>query len=398
MLCLEPIPALCTMFAAAALLGCGSAGTETSQTDGSSDPDTAGTTTSADTGQTGGPGSTQGASDPTGASDPGTSTTAASSATEPSESASDDTTTGGPSPEGVCPQEAFPDSPLPRPDMTAAALDDASTSVGAGGLLEGPVWWNGALVLSHFWFQGQPPPASILRYEPGVGLTEIFGDSGSNGLAIGIDGGLIGGDHAQGAISSYDPNAGVRTVLVDGYEGQRFNSPNDLTVAADGTLYFTDPDYQAPQPRPQPVTGVYRVTPEGIVDRFEDGLTQPNGISLAPEGDVLYVGHPGGVQRYDLMPDGSVVTPGSSWGSGLSGVDGMAIDCAGNLYVTLHSEGRIVVLDPDGAELGEIAVAPQLTNAAFGGPQRRTLYMTAGNPDAGNAVYSVELSIPGFPY
>ena len=336
-----------------------------------------------------GPGSTSGIT---------SATTASASDSDPSESGGDGSSTGGlDTPGAACPEGPFADAPLTGPSVVATALPGTSTAVGAGGLVEGPVWWNGALYLSHFWFQGQPPPSNLMRYQDGT-FEVVLADSGTNGLAIGIDGELLGGDHFGGAITAFDPEAGTRTPVVEMFEGQRFNSPNDLTVRSDGTIYFTDPSYQAPQPQPQPVTGVYRVDPGGAVERFESELTQPNGISLSPDETVLYVAHTGGINRYDINPDGSVATPGAAFSDVFGGVDGMAVDCAGNLYATLHSEGRIVVRSPAGEDLGEIQVAPQVTNAAFGGPDQQTLYITAGNPDAGNAVYSIDLEIPGLPY
>ncbi len=208
---------------------------------------------------------------------------------------------------------------------------------------------------------------------------------------------LIAGAHDDGSVSSFAFD-GTRSTVVAQFEGARFNSPNDLTARDDGTVYFTDPNWQAPNPNPQSIQGVYRIDPSGAIDRFESSLGQPNGITLSVDQSVLYVGHPGGVMRYDVMADGSVVTPGTGFGNGLNGVDGMALDCAGNLYVTLHSEGRIVVLTPRGETLGQIQVAPSVTNAAFGGATMQTLYITAGNPENGDAVYSVELEIPGLPY
>ncbi len=336
--------------------------------------------------------------DATGDADPTVASSASGSDTDGGDTAGDDASTGGESDPGTtCPPGPYADAPLSAMSVTATALRGSSTSVGAGGLLEGPVWWNGALYLSHFWFQGQPPPANILRYDGGA-LEVVFEGSGSNGLAIGPDGQLIGGDHLNGTISAFDPDAGTRSTVVESFEGQRFNSPNDLTVRSDGTLYFTDPTYQAPQPAPQAATGVYRVDPSGVVEQFETSLSQPNGVTISPDETALYVGHAGGLVRYDLNADGTVVTPGEPFGNVFGGVDGMAVDCAGNLYVTLHAEGRIVVRSPAGDDLGEIQVAPQVTNAAFGGPDQQTLFITAGNPDAGDALYSIDLQIPGLPF
>lgn len=373
-----------------------SANTDAATTSGTGTPVT-GNPEGSSGGDPSGPPMTGGSS---GGSESDTATDPTVATTDPTDPTGGDTDTGGSSTGGDrvdgCPEGPFADGPLAGAVATAEALDNTSTAAGSGGLLEGPVWWNGALHLSHFWFAEQPPPANILSYD-GAGLAVAFEQSGTNGLAIGVDGGLVAAEHQAGAISAFDLDAGTRTPVAEAYEGQRFNSPNDLTIRADGTIYFTDPDYQAPDPNPQPVTGVYRVAPDGTVDLFESGLGQPNGVSLSPGEDVLYVTHLGGIMRYDIMADGSVATPGTSFGN-VSGGDGMAVDCAGNLYVTVHSQGRIAVLSPTAEDLGQIDVAPQVTNAAFGGNDMQTLYITAGNPDAGNALYSVDLQIPGLPY
>ena len=303
--------------------------------------------------------------------------------------------TGAP-PERGCPDGPFADTPLPSPMVTATAVPDSSSNAHAGGLAEGPVWLDGSLYLSHF-AGGPTPPGTILRYDPGMPVVPAIDNAGSNGLATDGEGNILGASHDDGSISRFTLD-GMRTTIVGDYFGARFNSPNDLTVRSDGTIYFTDPSYQAPNPQPQPVTGVYRVDPAGVPELVDDMLNQPNGISLSPDETQLYVGHPGGVMRYDVNPDGTVATPGMPFGTGLSGVDGMGMDCAGNLYVTMFGAGEVDVVAPDGTTLGTIVVAPSLTNVAFGGEDMTTLYATAGNPENGDALYEIELQIPGYPY
>lgn len=363
----------------------------------------------------GGEGDTDAASSTGAATEPASTTMSASpasSSTDPGSttssgaedaSTSSGTSAGSASSEGEtsggieawsCPPGPYASNPLPGDNLSATALPGTSTSVGSSGLVEGPIWWNGALYLSHFWGSAD---GTVMRYEGGA-LEVLLDAAGTNGLAHDVDGQLLAADHLNGAIAALDLEAGTRTFVIETFEGARFNSPNDLTVRDDGNLYFTDPTYQAPQPQPQPVAGVYRVDPSGGVELFETGLSQPNGISLAPDQGALYVGDNGGLTRYALEADGSVVTPGAAFGTDVAGVDGMAVDCAGNVYATFHGVGIVAVFSPDGERLGDIAVAPQVTNVAFGGEDRTTLFITAGNPDNGDAIYSVELLVPGFPY
>jgi len=298
---------------------------------------------------------------------------------------------------GVCPSGPFAAAPFAGNAIQAAVIPGSSSSLNSGGLVEGPVWIDGTLYLSSFAWSGTP--SNILALQPDGSLDAVISNSGSNGLAVDSDGMIVAATQDDGGLSRYDPATGARTVIVNSFEGTRLNSPNDLSIAADGHIFFTDPDWQAPQPQPQPVQGVYRVTPAGEITLVDGSLNKPNGIALSNDESWLYVGHPGGMVRYAVSSnDLTVTTPGQSFGTGLSSVDGLAMDCAGNIYVTQPSDAQIVVLAPDGSTLGTIGVAPSVTNAAFGGPDGRTLYITAGNPAEGDAVYSVELQIPGRPY
>jgi gluconolactonase len=159
-----------------------------------------------------------------------------------------------------------------------------------------------------------------------------------------------------------------------------------------GTIYFTDPDWQAGG-RPGPgFTGVYYLPPGGAALLIDASLDNPNGIALAPDGTALYVGDSSGtVSAYPVNPDGS--TGSRSDFATVTEPDGMAVDCAGNLYVTSHAAGTIHVFAPGGAPLGQIAVATSLTNLAFGGADRRTLSATAGK-----ALYAIQMNLPGYPY
>jgi gluconolactonase len=269
---------------------------------------------------------------------------------------------------------------------------------------EGPVWVDGALYFSEISGGNNPPPARINRYVPGSPTFErgVIENSGSNGMAIDEDGNLIAATHDVGAITSFLLPGGEREpVGAQTFNGQRFNSPNDLVLRGDGNLYFTDPSFQAPG-NPQGATRVYRISPDGVASVVDGSLGNPNGITLSPDGNTLYVTSQQGLRRYELAADG---TPSAGTtvpiDGGLSEADGVAMDCAGNVYTVEHGPRRIRVIDPNGTQLatfgGAGTFANNVTNLAFGGPNRTTLFITTLTQNGGG-VYSVETNIPGLPY
>ena len=190
-------------------------------------------------------------------------------------------------------------------------------------------------------------------------------------------------------------------VVADHYEGKEFHRPNDLTVDGQGRIYFTDRPEPNPSPNQTGVHGVYRVDPDGSIERIltEPEIERPNGIVISPDDRLLYLletaQQEGGarlIRAYDLADDGTVsgMRVFHDFYPGRSG-DGMSIDSEGNLYVaaglhrrrgtseTLDTECGIHVFSPDG-ELKEFIPIPEdtITNCAFGGPDLKTLYVTAG--------------------
>ncbi len=255
-----------------------------------------------------------------------------------------------------------------------------------------------ALSLAHRQ-QQQTPPARLLKLVPATStLTIAAADIGSNGLAVDGSGALVGAVHKDGSISRYSlASLDQPAPLAASFMGARFNSPNDVTLRSDGNIYFTDPDYQAPATAPQAKTRVYRIAPGGAVSVVDDTLSEPNGITLSLDEATLFVSGSSGLYRYPLLPDGSVGGAKQQVNPSISGADGMGIDCAGDLYVTGKQD--VVVLDPTGKDIGHIALDTGVqgtTNVAFGGPDRKTLFITSlgGTP----MLFSVEMSLPGMPY
>jgi gluconolactonase len=268
--------------------------------------------------------------------------------------------------------------------------------------------------------------ARIMKYSPATKRTTVFREQSNraNGLLFDAQGRLIaceGSDAEKNEprVTRTDMKTGKIEVLANRYEGLRFNAPNDVTMDSKGRLYFTDPAPDATSPvRTSPagkvgVPGVYRIDPDGKVTRLLKGpeIEWPNGISVAPDDKTLYLveahkveGGTRGLRAYDLSPEGTVSNmrihynfyPGRS-------ADGMTIDSQGNIYAaaglhrrrgtheTLDTKTGIHVISPQGKLLSFTPIPEDtITNCAFGGPDWKTLYVTAGK-----TLFQIQYQIAG---
>jgi gluconolactonase len=263
-------------------------------------------------------------------------------------------------------------------------------------LYEGPVWLDGVLYFSDF--KTTPGfPSRILAYTAGTGVRVVLPDSGTNGLALDASGQhLVGARHKSKSVVNFSTDLKTISDIAAKFEGKSFDSPNDLVFRSDGNLYFTDPDFQAGSHKDQKSTNVYRVSPSGEVSVVDATINNPNGIALAPDESALYVAgnlEQGFVKRYPIAPDGSV-GEGSLLIAHVVVPDGMVFDCAGNLYVTEHTQRRVRVFAPTGNEVATISgMDKNVTNVAFGGTDRTTLFITTTG-----GLYEIELPVPGLPY
>ncbi|HSC87760.1 MAG TPA: SMP-30/gluconolactonase/LRE family protein [Polyangiaceae bacterium] len=288
---------------------------------------------------------------------------------------------------------------VPSLPKTTALLADAPNLPGeseGNGFLEGAIWLDGSLYVSQLRTWGAPPPSRVLKLN-GTTLEEFIPDAGTNGLFPG-DGELLGASHiSQGIIRLGLAAPHTKTVVVDEYDTKKFNSPNDLVVAPNGDIFFTDPTYQCGNADATCEQGaankrVYRFA-DGVVSTVASTHDQPNGIALSPDGNTLYVAGSGPLEKFPLA-DG---VPGdrAEFAASLTGIDGLTVDCAGNVYASAHSQQNVAVVKPDGTVLADrITVGANVTNVAFGGPNHTTLYVTTYS----KALHSVELDVPGYPY
>jgi gluconolactonase len=265
-------------------------------------------------------------------------------------------------------------------------------------IVEGPVFFDGALHVSHF-AGGSTPASRVYRIATTGEVTIAFSMAGTNGLAIGADGRLFGASHVQGAVVRFDPASpsSAPTPVVTGFGGMRFNTPNDLVFRSDGQIYLSDPDWQAPSPRPQAQERAYRVDLEGNVTAIPGAPDKPNGVALSLDERTLFVTGTNGMRRFALAEDGAIAGEAENVPAVSGGLDGIGRDCAGNLYVTgsdASGVDGVFVLSRDLALIGTLPLS-SATNAAFGGSDRRTLYVTTlGTPPS---LYAARLNVPGLP-
>jgi gluconolactonase len=270
-----------------------------------------------------------------------------------------------------CPKGPLP-APVPGPSQ--AVCGDYAFTYNHN---EGPTWLasQGAFYFTHF-LVGQPQRGDIIKYTPG-GACELFQrDVGCNGLAAGPDGSLLAACHQSRSIVRFDPLTGAARTLATDYQGQLLDTPNDLVAHSNGTIYFTNPPFELGN-RPRGVgPGLFRIDPAGILSRVYQG-EPPNGVALSPDERQLYA-LGGGV--WDLDVDGVPSNRRDLFTRG----DGMAVDCAGNLYA------RGIIFDRQGRSLGDYGSG---TNLAFGGVDGRTL-LVAG---PGRSLRTVRMNLPGLP-
>jgi gluconolactonase len=274
------------------------------------------------------------------------------------------------------------------PAASALVAADAKVEKLAGGLkfTEGPVWLPDRKILVF----SDIPASKLMQWSQADGVREFRASANPNGNTLDAKGRLLTCQHSARNIVRTEID-GTVSVVVDRHDGKRFNSPNDLAVKSDGTLWFTDPPYGLPKDQQKELPGnwVYRFDPASkqttvVCKEFD----MPNGIVFSPDESRLYIADSGKGQRvgaFPVKPDGTLGEP-LWWAEG--GSDGMRVDEKGNLYTTAADGVRIY--NPDGKRLATIAIPEQPANCAFGGDDFKTLFITART-----GLYRVRLHVAG---
>lgn len=290
--------------------------------------------------------------------------------------------------------------------MSVAQAEDGQSLVEAGAQVkklaggmkftEGPVWLpkEKKLVFSDI------PNSKLMQWSEREGLSVFRESKNANGNILDLEGRIISCQHGARNVIRIESD-GKTTVLAAKFEGKRFNSPNDVAVRSDGTLWFTDPPWGLTEPHEIPGHWVYKLDPKtGRVDVVHKYLAMPNGIVFSPDESRIYIADTGGhkrhpdpkfhklpasIQCHEVGEDGKL---GKKLFHINAGSDGMAVDVKGNLYTT-HG-GKVHIYDADGKQLEQIEVPEGPANVCFGGDDFRTLFITART-----SLYSVRVKHPG---
>jgi gluconolactonase len=268
-----------------------------------------------------------------------------------------------------------------KDSMQAILNDNAQVEKVAGDFefTEGPLWHpEGFLLFSDI------PANTIYQWtaneKPGV-FRRPSGNA--NGNTLDREGRLITAEHSNRRVSRTEKD-GTLVTLASQYEGKRLNSPNDLVVKSDGSVYFTDPPYGIKSEQEElGFYGVYRLAPDGTLTLLVKDFVRPNGIAFSPDEKKLYVNdsEKGHIRVFEVKLDGTLEN-GRIFAElkdpSKSGVpDGMKVDQQGNVYST--GAGGVWVFSASGNLLGKIEVPEVSTNLAWGDSDYKTLYITAGN-------------------
>ncbi|MGK9233229.1 SMP-30/gluconolactonase/LRE family protein [Inquilinus limosus] len=301
------------------------------------------------------------------------------------------------------------------PDPAVQALDPSFTKYMIGNAAveriatgcrwcEGPVWFGDGRYL--LW--SDIPNNRILKWDEETGAVSEFRkpSNNANGNTRDRQGRLVTCEHLGRRVTrtEYD---GTITVLADRFEGKPLNSPNDVVVRSDGSIWFSDPpfgilgNYEGRKAEPELPTNLYRLDPEtGALAVVAGDLNRPNGLAFSPDEKILYVVEGGAkpnrlIQAYDVVDGGrGIANRRVAVDCGKGTADGLRVDVDGNLWcgwgMGSDELDGVMVFNPAGKPIGRIALPERCANLCFGGEARNRLFMAASQ-----SVYALYVGTQG---
>ena len=269
---------------------------------------------------------------------------------------------------------------------------------------EGPVWLGDSRTL--VW--SDVPGNCMYRWDEESGAVGVFRkpSNNANGNTRDRQGRIVTCEHLTRRVTRTEHDGRI-TVLADTYQGKRFNSPNDVVVKSDGSVWFTDPVfgiggyYEGEKDAPQLPFNVYRIDPQGSLTVAAKGINQPNGLAFSPDETLLYVVESRAVPRkilaYDVIGGRKLANRRVAIDAGPGTPDGFRCDIDGNLWCGwgMGQAGLdgVHVFNPAGKLIGRIDLPERCANLCFGGVHRNRLFMAAST-----SVYSLFVNTQGVGY
>ena len=311
-------------------------------------------------------------------------------------------------PDGWRPTTRYPDPAVqsldPRFDKYRLPLAGVERLSTGHRWCEGPVWFGDGRYL--LW--SDIPNNRIMRWDEATGQIGPFREPSNfaNGHTRDRQGRLVSCEHGGRRVTRTEYDGSI-TVIADNLGGLPLNSPNDVIVKSDGSIWFTDPpfgisgNYEGHKADPQVGQNVYRVDPDsGVMEVVADDILGPNGLCFSPDERILYIVESRGLPNrkilsYDVSPDGkSITNKGIHIDAGPGTPDGMRCDVDGNLWCGWGMGDPdldgVMIFAPDGALIGRIVLPERCANVCFGGRANSRLFMAASQ-----SVYALYVNVAG---
>ena len=269
---------------------------------------------------------------------------------------------------------------------------------------EGPVWLGDTQSL--VW--SDVPGNCMYRWDERNAQVSVFRQPSNNGNGNTRDrqGRIVTCEHLTRRVTRTEYDGSI-SVLADSFEGKRLNSPNDIVVKSDGSVWFTDPSfgilgfYEGLKAQPELPTNVYRIDADGSISLAAEGINFPNGLAFSPDESILYIvesrGTPRHILGYDVVNGRQLVNRRIVIDAGPGTPDGFRLDVDGNLWCGwgMGAAGLdgVHVFNPAGKLIGRIDLPERCANLCFGGVHRNRLFMAAST-----SLYALYVNVQGVGY